>query len=141
MTAFNIASGRAKRKDPPVVSTDTMELILPNGFSFPIGKTRSLTAGQISSPSAEILADITATYIGPAPNYQRYVSNGVTLSAGSGGLTDITSAALAALTAGTASITTLYRVTDGAYRNTVYIYDTTADAFHPIGIPPSAFGL
>jgi hypothetical protein len=65
-------------------------------------------------------------------------------SSGGGGsgasLTNITAAALAALTAGTVSATTLYRVTDGAYRDTVYIYDATSDTLHPVGIPPSAYG-
>jgi hypothetical protein len=38
-----------------------------------------LSAAQIASPTASILADTTATYIGPAPTYYRYTSNGVSL--------------------------------------------------------------
>ena len=44
-----------------------------------------LTAGEIASPTAAILADTSAFYIGPAPDYFRYYSNGVALNSfGSG---------------------------------------------------------
>jgi hypothetical protein len=103
-----------------------------------------ISSAQQAAPTAEMLADVTATYqLNTAP-HTRYQSDGaslVTLGGGGGAnLTNITSAALAALTAGTVSATTLYRVTDGSYRDTVYIYDTTSDTLHPIGIPPSAYG-
>lgn len=78
------------------------------------------------------------------PDGAEYRWNGSIFSGSGGGgasLTNITAAALAALTSGTASATTLYRVTDGAYRDTVYLYDTTSDTLHPLGIPPSAFGF
>jgi hypothetical protein len=38
-----------------------------------------LTAAEIASPTAAILADRTAAYIGPAPDYIRYRSDGVSL--------------------------------------------------------------
>lgn len=66
----------------------------------------------------------------------------VAVGSGSGAsLTNITSAALAALTSGTVNATTLYRVTDGSFRDTVYIYDATSDTLHPIGLSPISFGF
>lgn len=41
--------------------------------------TVRLTASQIASPTAAILADTTATYIGPSPDYVRYRSDGASL--------------------------------------------------------------
>ena len=51
-----------------------------------------LSAAQIASPTAAILADTTATYIGPAPDYFRYYSNSVSLNQFGNGGTPVTTA-------------------------------------------------
>lgn len=77
MTDFQLASGRAKRPSVPATSHDTAGFVLPDGTRFTVGNTISLTAGEIASPTAEILADTSATYIGP--NGIRYVTTGAVL--------------------------------------------------------------
>ena len=100
------------------------------------------TTAQIASPTAAMLANILTTYQDSVTK-ARYQSNGAALvSVGGGGgisFTDITAAALAALNAGTASASVIYRVTDGTYRGQMYTYDVTNDVFYPLGSYPGAF--
>jgi hypothetical protein len=69
-----LGDGTVSWVDAPYVNPDT------------IGESKTLTAAQIANPTANILADTVATYIGPAPDYFRYASNGVILSSLSGEL-------------------------------------------------------
>lgn len=64
---------------PTPANPNTLGLSSGVGTSETTGRIVKLSAAEIASPTAAILADTTATYVGPAPNYRRFWSDGVHL--------------------------------------------------------------